>query len=253
MERLRRFREPAAYVVLAALAVQIVLAVAAVGYYTLLAGPSGAGTIAAQQLSRTLVILAAVVVGACALWGQPTPHARAITLAGIVLFSVHGLLALVLAVFAMFESSNVFAMVTMLLELLVPGLAVVVLVAVRSALPIAGPPQQFPPSGTGSQFGPRQLWDPAPNIRSDLPSDRLNFRSQTDQFANPYSNSADQYGGNAQQPPVCRPESEHWQPVQQPGPQRLEPSPYSSPVGPHSRPDGAESGPDREWQGGPGV
>lgn len=276
LERLRRFREPAAYVVLAAIGLQIVLALVAVGYYTVLAGPSGAGYIAAEQLSRTLMLLAVIVVASCALWGPPTPHARTIALAGIVLFGVHGGLALVLAVIGMFESGNAFAMVTVLLELLVPGLAIVVLIAVRSGLPPARPAsghqlqgQQLPgqqqprqpypgqPHGRPQNLPTRPVQQPpggrppqqpgefppgtAPNVGQDRPSDRASFPSQKDQFGNPHANSARRYGANSGPQRQSLGETDQWQPVDQPGPQRLEPSPYHSPVGPHTRTDGSEA------------
>ncbi|SDT08463.1 hypothetical protein [Microlunatus soli] len=244
LERLMRFREPAAYLLLAAVGLQIVLALVAVGYYTVMAGPSGPGYIAAQQLSRTLVLLAAIVVVGCALWGPPTPHARGIALAGIVLFGAHGGLALVLAVVGMFGSGNVFAMVTVLLELLVPGLAVVVLTRIRAGSPTMRPPQQ--PHVPQPPFAGQFPSGPAPNIRPGVSSDRPSFRSQADQFGQPHSNSAGRYKAHWGPQPQSRPptsgESDQWQPVDQPGPRRLEPSPDRAPVGPHNRPDGPRSG-----------
>ena len=253
MERLRKLREPAAIVLLTAVAVQIVLVIVAVGYYAVVAGAGGAGYVAAGQLSSALVIAAAVVVVGCALWGEPTRHARALTLLGAVCFGVHAVLGFVLAVVGLFEPGGVFNMVAVLLDLLIPALAAIVLFSLHGDLPSSSAPQ---PSDASS--GRR------PPLSGHAPSGPVQFqpviqppRSQSDQFGNPYSNSP----RHNRDYPVSETGQRGWQPVAQPGPRRLEPSPgrrpagtpYAPPVGPQTRPEDRATPSGSDSQRGPDV
>ncbi|MFP5283372.1 MAG: hypothetical protein ACLGIF_07975 [Actinomycetes bacterium] len=145
MDALKRWREPAALVVLAALIVRVALGVA--GLFVLadqqasgslwLAAPSAASLV----LDGSGLVLLAALVAACAVW-EPTPHARFLTGAATVVAAVSVLLTLGLATAGLVVGwgGPVVNVLGLLVSLVPPTVIAVGLALLWRALPVRESP-----------------------------------------------------------------------------------------------------------------
>lgn len=257
LETLRRYREPVAWALLGALALQLLLtiltfALAAAG----VGGLRAAGYAAGYPLAGGLVIAAAVVLGSCVYWGQPTSNARLLVLLGAALFAAAVLVDVLVAVIGMVGGSGFSSMLSEILQAALPGLAAVVLFGVWESLPapvrpraLPGPPPTWGPPVHQQQSEPRRYAPPEAFGRTDHISRRTaaepTGQSQSDQFGSTQANWGFNSAGNSgtaqsmSETAATGPATEGtgqpaWRPAPQPPPQRLQPEPGDSPVGPHN-------------------
>lgn len=146
-DKLKAFREPVAWVLLAAVAVQILGLIPALGLRAAVGGGGGAGV---------LVIAGTAVVLACAYWGERTPHARTLALVAAIEYAVLTLLVIILAVITAVVGNSLIGL-SVLAGAVVPLIAAVGLYAVRDSLPAPARPRAMP--------GPPPNWGPPPPPR----------------------------------------------------------------------------------------
>ena len=150
MERLKRLREPAALLVLGALALQLVV-VATVAVFS--GGPTAATRLplAYHLLDPALLVLLTALVIACWVAG-PTPHARGVTLAALVLTAAALAAAVAVAVGGLVAPATEGDGLVPLLVRSVPSLAAAVIslstsiTLLRRPLPASAPLPELPPS-----------------------------------------------------------------------------------------------------------
>lgn len=139
MESLHKLREPAAVVLLVALALRLLLAVVGLGaawrdHATGSSLVAASGTAASTALDGLSLVLLAVLVAACVLW-RPSPHARqlrAAALVGTALSIVLFLVATAVELSAAGVIAGLWAdVVRVVLAVVVPLLSLVVLVRLR--------------------------------------------------------------------------------------------------------------------------
>lgn len=158
MESLSKLREPAALVVLVVLAVRVVMAlVAAVVYLQSDFGDlsSLAGLISYRASDPLLVVVMAALVVSCVLTG-PTPRARGIATASLVVVGVSLIVALVFALAVLGSGDAVGLMSTLdqLATLALPVLCLIVIVKVRQLLPAGASTSATYPVAAVAQPGP---------------------------------------------------------------------------------------------------
>ena len=135
MDTVLKWREPAAVIVLVALAIRLVIGGAAlVGY----AGPGGGRLVWAASSLHYLVVdsvgvvVLALLVASC-LWYRPTPHARALGTAAVVLvaLAILGSIALGVTAVAVGRAVGIGDLPGLVLGLVLPTLALGALLALR--------------------------------------------------------------------------------------------------------------------------
>ena len=160
MDSLKRWREPAVWVLLAAIVVNLVLALA-----SLVLSPGSAGVFAYRASSPLIIIVLAVVVASCVLVDR-TPHARLLTTLAMVIVGMAVLSTLVAALAALTFGGPVvaFDLLTLLVSLVVPALGLAVLIRVWTlpeSAPV-GPAALEPalPTPPGLPVAPDPQWQP---------------------------------------------------------------------------------------------
>lgn len=181
IDKLKRFREPAAFVFLGAVVVQIIVAVVQLPIradtYSTTTSRGGLGIAAQNVLTQYLqhpglVVAAAILVGSCVLMTERTAHDRLLVVISLIIFGVLTLESLVLAILGLTSGLNFLDLINTVMLLLVPAGSAVLMLLVVLNLPAPagrqapgygyGPPGyqagMQPPSGPGGAY-PQQ---PAP-------------------------------------------------------------------------------------------
>lgn len=235
-QRLRALRGPVACLAMVAAAVHLILTLIGTLYYAVVANVASGVYIATAQPTLAWALVVSLAVAGCALWGEPIPRARLMTLlAGIELVAL-ALVSVVFGLVAVLIADAALRMAGVIVEGLVAGLAAVVMLVVHHGMPVRRPvPQPSIQPLIGSQSDPpSQSAQPMPQ---GYPTQWQDRRSQTDQFGNP----GDQYRGDYQQNSAPS-GSGDWHPAAQQPPHRLDPSPDRPPVAPHQHPQRSDSG-----------
>lgn len=168
MESLQKLREPVAVVLLVTVGLRVVLALVSAGVYAgddvLATFALAAGALASWVSDPALILALAAVLLACGL-GKRTPHARTLTLVGVITVGASLLVNLVFLLTGLTAGgpTRVVDTLTGLLLLVVPVLTGIVLLRLLATLPAADPaaaPYAITPGGTDPAYGPGQ---PDPN------------------------------------------------------------------------------------------
>lgn len=216
VDKLQKLREPLAFVVVGAFALRLVLSLGAFAVYTASIGPVSAALSALDPISGGLLALTGtVIVGSCAVWGDPTPRARFLVLIAAVLFAVEVAVGVLIGIVGLF-AGNPFGTLVQMLHLVLPALAAVVLYTIHQGLP--APADRQPVPGWPQQPAPQQT---APQQTGPRPSGPRPSGSQP-------QSSGPQHSGPQHPPP--QPGLQH-----QPGPQQhawsnQQPGPHHQPA-----------------------
>lgn len=131
-EKLKSLREPAAFVLLAAVGIQIIIGgvLVPVGASRLpsvatgAVGLSAGNVVQSYLLGSPLVIAAALVVAACVFWVERSARARLLVLLAVIVFAVLTVESLVFVVLAQAAPTfGILELVEMVIMLLVPAAA----------------------------------------------------------------------------------------------------------------------------------
>jgi hypothetical protein len=209
VDKLKQLREPAAWVMLAAVALHALWMLVTFLWYAkdgrFALGNAGWLVLTTQQ-SGVVVLATAIAIGACALWQPPSRNARLLALLASIGFAVVIVLGMIFAVIGFIGGATGLVMVRAgFVEAVVPALAGVITFRIYRSLPAPVPPRRQPRSHPGSHpDGPSQ-WGPPAQLPGGQPY--------------PPGPSQMPYGGPPPQPRYA---------PQQPAPQAPQPPPGQS-------------------------
>ena len=240
MESLLRLREPAAWVALGALVLNIVLAIVAMASYP---GPTAnvGLVLSARAANPVPLVVLAVLVSFCVV-RERTPHARLLTILSLIVGVIAVLLGLTLALLGLAaEPTPVLAVLAAIVTQLISLIAVALLIKL---LQLQAVPRRLP-AGIGLAPYPEVLPAPQP------PDQRLQPTWQPDTAAGAVWRTAGEAASGAPATGWGADTSAAWQPIPTqpngPGPQgRISDDPTIRSTGPRDAPP-----PALDWWGRP--